>query len=82
VNEIEIDPGERVPAFFVDRSVAHFGWIFWEVFFPGRKRKIFGSAARDEKGDWAIVLGRGNREVVYANALLKESMDLEHPSQF
>ena len=82
VDQVEICPGERIPAFFIDSGVAHFGWIFWEVFFPGRMRKIFGSITRNEKGDWAIVLGKGSRRPVYANATIKESMDLERPSEF
>ncbi|HYK87697.1 MAG TPA: hypothetical protein VE398_02935 [Acidobacteriota bacterium] len=82
VDEIKIEPGERVPAFYVDNGTAHFGWIFWEVFFPGRKRKIFGSVVKNEKGDWAIILGRGSRDIVYVNAGLKELMDLERPSEF
>jgi hypothetical protein len=82
VDEIGISPGERVPAFFVDRGTAHFGWIFWEVFSPGRMRKIFGSAARNEKGDWAIILGRGSKKVLHANPALKQLMDLDRPSEF
>ncbi len=82
VEEIQIAPGERVPAFFVDQRIAHFGWIFWELFSPGRKRKIFGSTCKSEKGDWAIILGRGSRQVVYANPSLREPMDVEHPSEF
>lgn len=82
VDEIDIKPGERVPAFYVVDGVAHFGWVFWEVFFPGRMRKIFGSMVRNEKGDWAIILGKGHKAHVYANLSLKEPMDLERPSEF
>lgn len=82
IDEIEISPGERVPVFFIDRGIAHFGWIFWEVFSPGRMRKIFGSVARNKKGDWAIVLGKGNKQILYANTGIKELMDVEHPSEF
>jgi hypothetical protein len=82
VDEMEISPGERIPAFFIDGGIAHFGWIFWEVFSPGRMRRIFGSVARNEKGDWAIVLGKGNKQILYTNIELKELMDVEHPSAF
>ncbi len=82
VEDIQIVPEERVPAFLIDQGVAHFGWIFWELFTPGRKRKIFGSVTRNEKGDWAIILGRGSRQIVYANPSLREPMDVEHPSEF
>lgn len=80
VEEIAIEPGQRVPAFYVEAGVAHFGWVFWEVFFPGRMRKIFGSAKRNAKGDWAIMLGR--KQKVYVNLSLREVMDLDRPSEF
>jgi hypothetical protein len=80
IEEIAIEPGERVPAFYLEKGTAHFGWVFWEAFFPGRMRKIFGSVHRNEKGDWTIMLGR--KQQVYANLILKEAMDLDHPSEF
>jgi hypothetical protein len=80
IEEIAIEPGERVPAFYLEKGSAHFGWVFWEAFFPGRMRKIFGSVHRNEKGDWTIMLGR--KQQVYANLILKEAMDLDHPSEF
>lgn len=80
VDEVGVEPGRRAPAFFVKEGRAHFGWVFWEAFFPGRMRKIFASVHRNEKSDWAVVLGRAHREPVYANLALKEDMDLDHPS--
>ena len=82
VNEIDIQPGERVPAFYIEGRIAHFGWVFWEAFFPGRMRKIFGSVNRNEQGDWAIILGRGNKQTIYVNRNLREQIDLERPSEF
>jgi len=82
LDEVKVQPGERVPAFLVEGFTAHFGWIFWEKFFPKRMRKIYGSVNHNEKGDWSIILGRGSKHKVYANPLLKESMDLEFPSSF
>jgi hypothetical protein len=80
IEEIAIESGERVPAFYLEKGTAHFGWVFWEAFVPGRMRKIFGSVHRNEKGDWTIILGR--KQQVYANLILKEAMDLDHPSEF
>ncbi len=82
VKKVRIEPGERVPAFYVKDATAHFGWVFWEMFFPDRMRKLFGSAHHNEKGDWAIMLGRGSRETIYANMKLKEATDLHRPSSF
>ncbi len=78
VEDIPIRVGERVPAFHVADGVAHFGWVFWEVFSPDRKRKLFGSHLKNTKGDWEIILAR--RAEVYACIKRKESMDVDQPS--
>jgi hypothetical protein len=78
VEDVPIRPGERVPAFHVDGGQAHFGWIFWELFSEKRKRKLFGSQAKNEKGDWTLVLVHNAR--VYASLSRIELMDVERPS--
>ncbi len=78
VEDIPIEVGERVPAFVVAGGKAHFGWVFWEVFSPGRKRKLFGSQLKNSKGDWEIVLAR--RAKVHACANRREPMDVDQPS--
>jgi hypothetical protein len=78
VEDIPIQPGERVPAFFVADGKAHFGWVFWELFSPERKRKLFGSQVKNDKGDWAIILAR--RSSVYASLQRKELMDVDRPA--
>jgi hypothetical protein len=80
VEMVDVIPGERVPAFCLMDGKAHFGWVFWEVFSPERKRKIFGSAAKNKKGDWAVVLAR--RAPVYVCPDRKEAMDVDRPSSF
>ncbi len=80
VADVDIRPGERVPAFYLENGCAHFGWVFWEVFSPDRRRKIFGSVLKNAKGDWAILLAR--KAVVYSCASRKESMDVDRPSSF
>jgi hypothetical protein len=32
VQEVNANPGERIPAFFVEDRIAYFGWVFWEKF--------------------------------------------------
>ncbi len=78
VEDVDISPGERVPGFYLERGWAHFGWVFWEVFSPERRRKIFGSVSKNAKGDWAIVLARSAR--VYWSPGRKELMDVDRPS--
>lgn len=82
VQSVELQPGERVPAFYVDCGVAYFGWVFWEKFSQLKLRKLFGSVVRNTKGDWAVQISDKRRSVIYANPDLKSEMDIENPSGF
>jgi hypothetical protein len=82
VRDVPVQPGERVPAFLVDAGTAHFGWIFWEKFSQLRLRKLFGSVARNEKGDWAIQIPEKRDVVIYVNESLRTEMDIDNPSGF
>jgi len=82
VQDIDVQPGERVPAFFLDSGIAYFGWVFWEKFSQLKLRKLFGSVVRNAKGDWAVQIPEKRRSVIYANATLKAEMDIENPSGF
>lgn len=82
VSTVEIQPGERVPAFYLDKGFAYFGWVFWEKFSQLKLRKFFGSVIRDGYGDWAIQISAKRNTVVYANLSLKTEMDIENPSGF
>jgi hypothetical protein len=82
VKDVKVDPGERVPGFFLDRRTAYFGWVFWEKFTRLKLRKLFGSVVRNEKGDWAIQIAEKRMTVVYANPDLKSEMDIDNPSGF
>jgi hypothetical protein len=81
VGNVACDPGKRVPAFYIEETEAYFGWIFWEKFTEGRLRKLFGSAVRNEQGDWLILIPAGSRKIVYANTSLTMEMDIDHPSE-
>lgn len=74
-----VQPGERIPAFFVQDSTAFFGWVFWEKFTEKKLRKLWGSSLRNKKGDWAIQIPSNKATVIYANPLLITEMDLDHP---
>lgn len=82
VSSVLIKPGERVPAFLIKEGCAYFGWVFWEKFSQLRLRKLFGSAVRNTKGDWAIQISDKRNTVLYANLSLKTEMDIENPSGF
>lgn len=82
VATIDVQPGERVPAFYLENATAYFGWVFWEKFTQLRLRKLFGSVVRNAKGDWAIQISDKRNTVIYANPSLKSEMDIENPSGF
>ena len=37
VRDASIEPGERIPAFYLHGDTADFGYIRWEIFTPDRK---------------------------------------------
>ena len=82
VANVEVPPGERVPAFYVEDTTAYFGWVFWEKFTSSKMRKLWGSAVRNEKGDWAIQISPMKVTTIYANPKLKSEIDIDHPSDF
>jgi hypothetical protein len=82
VANVDIQAGERVPAFFLDDGYAYFGWVFWEKFSQLKLRKLFGSVVRNNFGDWAIQVSEKRNTVIYANVALKVEMDIENPSGF
>ena len=80
VGDIPVQPGERVPAFLVEDRRAHFGWVFWEKFTDVKKRKLWGSVARNKKGDWAIQIPPTSSTHVYANIGMKILMETDRIS--
>jgi hypothetical protein len=79
VDAVDIQPGERVPAFYLADSTAYFGWVFHEKFTDTKMRKLWGSVVRNAKGDWAIQISPTKTATVYANSLLKSEFDIDHP---
>ncbi len=80
VAKLEVQPGQRVPAFYIEDSTAYFGWVFWEKFTSAKLRKLWGSVVRNEKGDWAIQISPMKSTIIFANEKLTAEMDIEHPS--
>jgi hypothetical protein len=79
VDAVQVVPGERVPAFVVEERVAHFGWVFWEQFTSWKRRKLWGSEARDRRGDWELQIPPTRPTTIFANESLKLEMDFDHP---
>jgi hypothetical protein len=82
VDQVHVEPGARVPAFYLSHQTAYFGWVFWEQFTTWKLRKLWGSVIKNKKGDWDIQLVPSRREIIYANELLKLTMDIDHPAEF
>ena len=82
VDQVDVQPGERIPGFYLVNGTAYFGWVFWEKFSQLRLRKLYGSVVRNAKGDWAIQIPSQRRTIIYANPELKSEMDIENPSGF
>lgn len=79
VAEIPVEPGERAPAFYIDRKIAYFGWVFWEQFTSWKIRKLWGSIQRNTRGDWSIQIPESGSAVIYANSTLTIEMDIDRP---
>ena len=79
VDEIAIELGERIPAFYLDGTIAYFGWVFWEKFSRLRLRKLFGTVVRNAKGDWLIQLPSNSTKIIYADTSLIFEMDIDRP---
>ena len=82
VEKINVQPGERVPAFLIEQRIAYFGWVFWEQFTSWKMRKLWGSVLKNRLGDWDIQIPASRPTVIYANELLKLEMDIDHPPEF
>ena len=82
VEAVKVEPGERVPAFLVDRRVAFFGWVFWEQFTTWKLRKLWGSVIKNDLGDWEIQIPATRSTIIYSNESLKLEMDIDHPPEF
>ena len=82
VENVDAEPGERVPAFYLDQGVAYFGWVFWEQFTSWKMRKLWGSVIKNRRGDWDIQIPATRTTTIYANESLKLEMDIDHPPEF
>ncbi len=80
VDSVDIQPGERVPAFYIETDSAYFGWVFHEKFTDTRMRKLWGSVVRNKKGDWAIQISPTKTATIYAHQELKAEFDINHPA--
>jgi len=82
VREIAVEPGERVPGFYLTKGNAYFGWIFWEQFTSWKLRKLWGSVIRNSRGDWEIQVPVTQNAGIYANESLRLEMDIDVPTEF
>jgi hypothetical protein len=78
VREAEIEPGEKIPAFYLHDGAVDFGWIRWEIFTPKSRRKLFASERRRTDNDeWAVQLNLASPETVWGSPERREKHDVE-----
>lgn len=78
VREASIEPGERIPAFYLHGDVADFGYLRWEIFTPRSRRKLFQSEyRRPDNQEWAVQLNLSSAEPVWASPERKERHDVK-----
>lgn len=78
VREATIEPGERIPAFYLHADTADFGYIRWEIFTPKSRRKLFASEyRRPDNQEWAVQLSLASPETVWADASARERHDVD-----
>jgi hypothetical protein len=82
VADVPVDPGQRAPAFYIDRKIAYFGWVFWEQFTSWKIRKLWGSVVKNGRGDWRIQVPESGGALIYANSSLTIEMDIDRPPEF
>lgn len=82
VAAVQVEPGKRIPAFYIDGGVAYFGWVFWEQFTSWKLRKLWGSVIKNHRGDWEIQIPPTRTTVILANEGLTLEMDIDHPPEF
>jgi hypothetical protein len=76
---VDIAIGVRVPAWLLRPPLADFGTVFWEIFTPKKRRKLFASEVRNRKGDWEIQLSPGSEVTIWVNDSLAERYDASRP---
>lgn len=78
VRDAPIEPGEKIPAFYLHGDTADFGYIRWEIFTPKSRRKLFASEyRRPDNQEWAVQLNLASAETVWADASARERHDVD-----
>ncbi len=78
VRDARIEPGERIPAFYLHGDTADFGYIRWEIFTPKSRRQLFASEyRRPDNQEWAVQLNLSSPKTVWADASARERHDVD-----
>lgn len=78
VADLEIAPGEKVPAFYLEEDAADFGYVRWEIFTPRSRRKLFASERRrPDNQEWAIQFSPSSTQRIWACPARTERHDVE-----
>src|SRR5262245_37740136 len=78
VRETNIEPGEKVPGFYLHDELADFGYVRWEIFTPRSRRKLFASEhRRSDNQEWSVQLNLSSPEKVWTSPARKERHDVD-----
>ncbi len=80
VADVDLHPGQRIPAFLIRENTAYFGWIFYEKYSDRKYRKLWGSVFKNHKGDWAMQISPRKNVPIYAASGRACGADPDHPS--
>ena len=80
LRDLAVPRGVRFPAFVLRQGTAHFGHVFREKFTESEDRLLFGSVARDGRGDWDVMLTRRSTEPVWVAMAQGTAFDEDRPS--
>ena len=78
LDQIHVSVGYRIPAFLLKDKTAIFGYVFWELFSENKKRKLWGSVVKNEKGDWKYTVSAKSRQILFVNTDKEEEFDMYH----
>ena len=78
VAETAIEPGEKVPGFYLHDELADFGYVRWEIFTPRSRRKLFASEhRRGDNQEWEVQLSLSSPEKIWTSPARRERHDVE-----
>ncbi len=74
LRSIQIEPGKRIPAFYLKEDYAIFGYVFLTSDSEDHVQTTFGSTEKDEKGQSKYIVYGNQEPIVFVNLNRKEDI--------